>query len=325
MSQLERIHYIDEAIRKNGNVKINQIVELFEISERQVKRDIEYMRNRLDAPILYSKRYNFYYYERPFNDLESMNEKSLLTFIFFKNIVKTSKYLPCFSEKIKNMILENLPSKWKNIAENFILYENIEYEEINLEYLKILVESQIENKIIEIDYEDVNNKKTKREIIAKKLINYTGKWYLIAFDIDNKELRNFLIARISKISLLNKTLFEFDKFDNTEEKDLEKFIKSGFGIFKGKCTQIAKIHFYKTAANIVSKQIWHNEQKITQLYDEKKGNYTELEFPFASPEELIGKILRYGEDAEIIYPASLRNLWLEKIRKMYDSFIDKSK
>lgn len=322
MSLIERVYFIDEIIRSKGSIKLDEIVHRFEISFRQAKRDIEYMRNRLDAPILYSKKYKYYHYEKPFNDFEFLNEKALLTFVFFKNIVKTSKYLPCFSEKIKNMILENLPAKWKNIADNFILYENIEYEEIDFQYLKILIESQLENKVIKIKYEDVKNKKTERFIVAKKLINYTGKWYLIAYDIANKDLRTFLIARINELDLTDNPSTDFDFITN---EDLELFIKNSFGIFKGKKTQIAKIHFYKTAANIISKQIWHNDQKITQMFDENKGNYIELQLPFATPDELIGKVLRYADEAEIILPTSLRILWLEKIKKMYDSFIDKSK
>lgn len=322
MSLFERVYFIDETIRAKGGVSVEEIAKRFEISFRQAKRDIEYMRNRLNAPILYSKRYRYYHYEKPFNDFEFLNEKSLLTFVFFKNIVKTSKYLPCFSEKIKNMILENLPSKWKSIADNFILYENIEYEEIDFQYLKVLIESQLENKVIKIKYVDVKNKKTERFVVAKKLINYIGKWYLIAFDIANKDLRTFLIARISDMDLSEKPSNEYDAISTYE---LDAFIKNSFGIFKGKNIQIAKIHFYKTAANIVSKQIWHNDQKITQMFDENKGNYIELQLPFATPDELIGKVLRYGDEAEIIYPTSIRSLWLEKIKKMYDSFIDKSK
>ena len=51
MSQTERILFIDRKLRSQGSFTISQVCKEFEISSRQVKRDIEYMRDRFEAPI----------------------------------------------------------------------------------------------------------------------------------------------------------------------------------------------------------------------------------------------------------------------------------
>ena len=52
MSQFERIACIDRLLREQGSVRTAEVAERFEVSGRQVKRDIEYLRDRLDAPVV---------------------------------------------------------------------------------------------------------------------------------------------------------------------------------------------------------------------------------------------------------------------------------
>ena len=54
---------------------------------------------------------------------------------------------------------------------------------------------------------------------------------------------------------------------------------------------------------------------------ENNCEYKELQIPYSLPDELIGKILRYSVDAEIIKPESLRQLWLSKIENMYKKYV----
>ena len=45
MSQFERIACIDRLLREQGSVRTTEVAERFEVSGRQVKRDIEYLRD----------------------------------------------------------------------------------------------------------------------------------------------------------------------------------------------------------------------------------------------------------------------------------------
>ena len=62
MSQTERILFIDRRIRLAGKTTINETADKFEVSVRQVKRDIEYLRDRLQAPIIYDRKLKGYIY-----------------------------------------------------------------------------------------------------------------------------------------------------------------------------------------------------------------------------------------------------------------------
>ena len=61
---------------------------------------------------------------------------------------------------------------------------------------------------------------------------------------------------------------------------------------------------------------WHPEQKGTLNPD---GSYT-LEIPYADERELLGDILRFGADVEVLGPTSLKKsmaLTVEKMKNLY--------
>ena len=60
--------------------------------------------------------------------------------------------------------------------------------------------------------------------------------------------------------------------------------------------------FTAVRARWVQAEEWHPEQKSTV---NKDGTYT-LEFPYSDERELLGDILRFGSDVEVLEPQSLR-------------------
>lgn len=63
MSQVERIARIHLYLESGRGLSCRQMVEMFEVSEPTAKRDIEFMRDRLGAPIYYDRSRRTYCYE----------------------------------------------------------------------------------------------------------------------------------------------------------------------------------------------------------------------------------------------------------------------
>jgi predicted DNA-binding transcriptional regulator YafY len=51
MSQLERIYKLDRMLRRKQPPAKREILRYFEISQAQFKRDLDFMRDRLGAPL----------------------------------------------------------------------------------------------------------------------------------------------------------------------------------------------------------------------------------------------------------------------------------
>lgn len=78
MSQFERIAALDRALRERGSVTAAEIARRFEVDARTVRRDIEYMRDRLSAPIVWDKSAAAYRYDAPFDSLRFADERALI-------------------------------------------------------------------------------------------------------------------------------------------------------------------------------------------------------------------------------------------------------
>ena len=64
-SQYNRLLYIDRQIRTGAFPNAPDLARGYEVSERTIKRDVEWLRDFQGAPIAYSAKYRGYYYEDP--------------------------------------------------------------------------------------------------------------------------------------------------------------------------------------------------------------------------------------------------------------------
>ncbi len=144
--------------------------------------------------------------------------------------------------------------------------------------------------IVSIQYADVKGKLTTRTIAPQHFIHYEGRWYCIAYDEVRKEMRTFLLSRIKKAQMNSRKSTK-----RLSNDDIQKYIHSTYGIYKGKTGESVCIRFYEPVSNIVKKQIWHKEQKVKEGNHPEFGAYVEMLLPVHHPQELLGKVLRYGK------------------------------
>jgi len=317
-SQISRIFFIDHRIRTFGKVTIKDIVFQGDVSKITAKRDIEAMRDRMNAPIFYDRKIKAYTYNQEFRLLDFAGEQLFLFYILARGLAKNQYYLPLTVEYSRDIINERikkiLPQEYADISDNF-LYINSDYEIVDFGILKTICESMINKKKSLLYYHTKSISLTKRSIEPIKVICYGTKWYLAAYCHNRKGIRLFSFSRIDRLELLDEN-FE----QNNLSDDVDKLLNESFGIAKGNKINFAKIKFYEPSSYYVKNQIWHNSQ-INKEYEENGKKILEIKLPYGMPEELIGKALKYGATAEIVEPDSLRELWLEEIREMKEKFL----
>ena len=113
MSQTEWIFFIDRTIREYGGVTIPQVCAEFEVCSRQAKRDIEYMRDRLDAPIVWSWSDRRYEYSQAWKALQCADERSVFAISFLRSILLQFHYI---QRVIRPTRLINYSGKWYCVA-----------------------------------------------------------------------------------------------------------------------------------------------------------------------------------------------------------------
>ncbi|HOJ38808.1 MAG TPA: WYL domain-containing transcriptional regulator [Ignavibacteriales bacterium] len=313
LSQLRRIMFIDERIRQKRAYSAQHLAEEYETSVSTIKRDIADMKELLDADIVFKKNIG-YVYNKPPKLLDNLSEKSLIISAIIKSILKNLNFVPLFANEMISDLNNFINKDYLELSDK-IDFDLSEYEDVDITKFREIIESLLYKKVIQIHYSDQNNKKTIREVEPIKLVNYTGKWYLVAYCFEKKDVRLFAIARISKL------IFTEKQFQNNYNlSEVEEYLKNSFGLDYSNNPQIAKIKIYEPVATANKHIKWHKHQ-ITKYVKDNDNGYLEITLPVGRYQEIIGRVLKFGEYAEILEPEDLRNEWLARIKKMYDKFI----
>lgn len=321
MSQTERILYIDRTITLKGKVTAAEAAAHFEISTRQIKRDIEYLRDRFSAPLVYDPEQKGYRYSKVFDDLEFADQKLTFFYIVMKSLTENGHYIPVYSDSILSTIESDVPGDFRSICSK-ITYQMPQTEFLNQQYFMDICIAMRDKKALNISYTNLKNEDTQRLVDPEHLINYTGSWYIICWDRGSKAIKTFNISRINEVqpsALSFEKHVQASKQQKPYKEELADYIANPFGIFKGKKLVKVTIRFYDTAQRIIEHQVWHPEQ-VKKSNSELKGKslveYTDLTLPVADYTEILSKILSFGPLARPIGPDDLVTLWKERIHDM---------
>jgi len=310
MSQIERITYIDRRLRERGWVISAEVASRFEVSGRQVVRDIAYLRDRLDAPIVWDKAERRYKYTEPWTGLAFADERALLFYVFARAAAGTIAYVPLAEEDELARLLARLPPALRNVV-RAVRYDLPEYEPADIENLGLVVRAISEERCLDFAYRDAGGSASDRRVEPLRLVNYGGNWYLVAYDQGRSALRTFRLGRVRRLAIAKETADT-----PVSDEELERFLGSSYGMFKGPGDKRATLRFYGPALAVVRDELWHPSQQRSRGVDSRRGEYLELVLPVSRWEELLGRVLRFGADAEPVGPPELRELWETEIHRM---------
>lgn len=137
---------------------------------------------------------------------------------------------------------------------------------------------------------------TERLVSPQRLAHYRDNWYLDAWDHEREALRSFAVDRIAAPQMQDGTALDRD------DTELNAHLAASYGIFSGPPKAWATLRFSPHAARWVADEHWHSQQQGQFLSD---GRY-ELKVPYSNSKELLMDVLKYGPDAEVVAPLSLR-------------------
>ena len=162
---------------------------------------------------------------------------------------------------------------------------------------RVVASAVLERKRVGFDYlARSTNEHTHRTVSPQRLTHYRDNWYLDAYDHDREALRSFSVDRIQHARVQEQAALDLP------DAELDLHLASSYGIFSGAPKGIATIVFSAKAARWVADEHWHSKQEGRFLPD---GRY-QLKLPYGNARELLMDVLRYGADAQIVEPESLR-------------------
>jgi predicted DNA-binding transcriptional regulator YafY len=307
MDRTERFHLIDQMLCNKRSVTRAQFLEALEVSPATFKRDLEYLRDRLAAPIIWDPEHRGYRYEAGaaldqfqlpglwFNTSEIQALLSMDALLANLQPGVLSKHIEPLRSRIR-MLLDDGDHSADEISRR-IRVVPFAAKAYRSEFFQDLCQALLSRRCVDMSYYSrPTDSSSERRVSPQRLIYYRDNWYLDAWCHLRQGLRSFAIDAITALQVTQEVAIEID------ESKLNSELKSGYGIFSGAATQLARLRFKPEIARWVSRETWHPEQ--SGEYDEE-GCYL-LSVPYSQDTELLMEILKYADDVEVLAPAALR-------------------
>ena len=313
MDRTERFHVIDQLLCNQKQVTLSKFLQTLEISLATFKRDLEYMRDRLAAPIVWDRETNAYCYDQ--SEAESSQFQlpglwfstgeiqALLTMDALLESLQPgmlSSHIKPLRSRIR-MLLDKGDHSVDEISKRIRILPSMA-KPVSANHFQAISQALLNRKRLMVTYHNrQDNSETNREISPQRLIHYRDNWYLDSWCHLREGLRSFSVDAIRRVDLIAQSAIDI----NEDQLNLE--LESGYGIFSGVVTEEAVLRFSPKLARWVSTEQWHPEQ--SNEYD--KFGYYILRVPFSNDTELLMDILKYGAQVEVLEPLKLRNKVIE--------------
>jgi predicted DNA-binding transcriptional regulator YafY len=318
MDRTERFYKIDQLIRQHPVVDVHTLLDELGVSLATFKRDLEYMRERLHAPIVYDRDLLGYRYDEPNPNSPTFalpglwfNAGEIHALLTMQQLLQDlepgllARHIDPLLNRLK-LILESEETSIEEVGKRIRILRS-GARTYNPAHFELVASALLKRKQLSIQhYNRGRNETTERTISPQRLVHYRRNWYVDSWCHLRNDIRSFALDAIQGAAIL-----EARAKDISEDR-LNKTLASGYGIFGGEKVQWAKLKFSPTAARWVSSERWHKDQRT---HEEKDGGYL-IEVPFSNSRELLMDILKYGPDCEVLAPSSLRREIAECIESM---------
>ncbi len=319
MSRTERLCTIERLLRERRAVSLGEFLEQLGISHATFKRDMEYLRERLNAPIIWDRSVGGYRFDATNGTMPTYELPGLwFTASELYALLAAHKLLSEIEPGVLAPHIAPLRARLEtalaasghsvlDIAQRVRLL-SMGKRSVEPRFFAAVSAALLERKRIEIEAtnrerDEINH----RTLSPLRLIHYRDNWYLDAWCHWREARRRFSLDTFMQVTILPEPAFEFDP---------DQLNAAAYGIFSGEPRDWAVLRFSAERARWVRAECWHENQRAETLSD---GSYR-LHVPYADPRELIMDILRHGRHVEVEAPESLRQRVAEEVAALSEIY-----
>ena len=314
---LPRIYFIDREIASGKFPNTGTLAKTYETGTATISRDIEFMRDRLNAPIEYDfKRKGYYYTQKTFRlPAAFTSAEDMLALGMAKTLLSLYRNTPIYDAA--NGLMESVTAPLGD-AENSRWYEKriivppIPGVQFSPEVWNTICEALKKNRVLKFDYRSTwkSSHTPRHHVHPYQLLFDNGAWYLYAYS--NAERREgwgnrmYSLPRIRNISLGDETF----RFPTSADYRL-RIDGSYFGAYSGEKKHRFRIAFYNDGAMRIKERLWTADQKIKETLDGVILSFTSSQYG-----KVLELVLANGRDALPLEPKELVRDWRENLRDM---------
>lgn len=318
MNRTERFYQIDQLLRERRVVSLETFLGELEISRATFKRDIEYLRDRLHAPIVWDRAAAGY----RFSDATAMGPVYELPGLWFSSaelyaLLAANKLLSDLEPGLLAAHIAPLQKRLVALLEESghaaddvtrrVRLLTMGQRKVEPRFFGEVMRALLNRRQLEITaWNRGRDEVLTRVVSPQRLVHYRDNWYLDAHYHWRKALRSFALDTLRAVTVQETPAKEIS------DAGLDAHFCGSYGIFSGVGKTWAVLRFSPERARWVESERWHRDQHGESLAD---GSYR-LHVPYSDERELLMDILRHGAQVEVENPPVLRERVRGKAEKL---------
>ena len=206
---LRRLFWAIARLREGKPLKATDLAREFEVNVRTAYRDFDFLRDEWRAPVEYDPRQGSYVLTEPMTELPpvALSHGELLAIYFAEKVVRQYRGTPFEADLASafRKILELLPEQVKVSPSSLGDYLSLDlgalYAPDAAIFRDVLGALRRKHTAL-IRYRSLSaGRTTDRRVRPYHVFNIAGDWYLAAWDERRREVRDFALHRIRRITL----------------------------------------------------------------------------------------------------------------------------
>jgi predicted DNA-binding transcriptional regulator YafY len=304
-----RLYRIESLIRSRGPVSREVLLQELEVSPATLKRDLEYLRSRMGAPIEYDALANGYRFATARmgtkHELPGLwfDEAELYSLLMAQQLLSgldsdglLSRHLQPLLDRIHHLLGSSEGAAGADKLMERVLIISALKRPVPSRFFERVSTALLSRQRLHLRYLTRGRREvSERDVSPQRLVHYRNTWYLDAWCHRVDGLRRFALDAIEEATPLHSQARE------VAMDVVRQAMDSGYGIYAGGKPQWAVLVFNPQAAQWASREEWHPAQTSRWLED---GAF-ELRLPYVDDTELLMDVLRQGDEVRVVAPPSL--------------------
>lgn len=316
---LERLLQIDNLLRSPTRQTSISLAEALEVSERTIRSDVAFLRDRYGAPIEFSRSQGYHYQDSEWR-LPSISLSRGELFALTLGARMLEAYAgSTYAQELRSAITrlrERLPEQTsvdlQQLANERVLFRSGAEIDLNPEVWHQLEDACLTQRSVQMTYYTASRDAVSDRKLDPYLLHiYRGtNPYVIGYCHKRQEIRWFRVDRIQNLQALNESFVPDPTFDARDHLEL---------IFQhevGSAPVNVVIWFDAYTAPYIRERRWHPSQELQEHPD---GSVT-LCMTVSGLNDLKRWVLGYGKGARVLGPPELVQLIREEIEEMNQNY-----
>jgi len=334
MDRTERFYRIELLIKRQSGVSFEQLLSELEVSPATLKRDLQYLRDRMDAPIVYARDENVYRFAdgaaaaanggpstRPGSKTHELpgvwfSEKELHALLTMHQLIAglddggvLGRHLQPLLDKLHGML--GASGDEAQALMRRVRIVNPAKRAVASRWFEEAVSAVLNRRRLLIGYYTRSKRSESERVLSpQRLLHYRNTWYLDAWCHASEGLRRFALDAVRSARLLDEPARELPL------QAVEDALDQGYGIFGGARLRWATLHFSADAAQWVAQEEWHPQQRVLAQAD----GSLRMRLPYSEPTELVMDVLRHGPNVRVLAPTELVDLVRTQLQQTLQAY-----